>query len=179
MNGAPSCLAVGRVGEERSRRIRLRAVLAIAFALALVFGLGAGGRIALAKSAPVPALRSDAYEARVFALVNAERARRGLRRLSPSRCGEGFATRWADHIARDERLRHQSVRRVIATCSASRGAENIAAGVVTPERMVEMWMKSRGHRANILNPRLTHAGVGAARAPNGAWYGVQVFLGDR
>ena len=122
-------------------------------------------------------MRSSSYEARIFALVNDERAQRGLRRLSATRCGADFATRWADHLAHDGRLRHQAVQRVVGTCRARRGAENIAMGNVTPDRMVQLWMKSRSHRANILDPRLTHLGVGAEQAADGAWYGVQVFLG--
>ena len=39
-------------------------------------------------------------------------------------------------------------------------AENIAAGQQTPEAVVEAWMSSDGHRANILNPELKEIGVG-------------------
>ncbi|MGF1499060.1 MAG: CAP domain-containing protein [Elainellaceae cyanobacterium] len=39
-------------------------------------------------------------------------------------------------------------------------AENIAAGYATPEAVVEGWMNSPGHRANILNPTLKQLGVG-------------------
>ncbi|WP_367649686.1 CAP domain-containing protein [Paenibacillus sp. NEAU-GSW1] len=38
--------------------------------------------------------------------------------------------------------------------------ENIAAGQLTPEAVMESWMNSPGHRANILNPNFTHLGVG-------------------
>ncbi|ART78079.1 hypothetical protein B4U37_19440 [Sutcliffiella horikoshii] len=40
------------------------------------------------------------------------------------------------------------------------GAENIARGHVSPEQVVNAWMNSDGHRLNILNPDLTHIGVG-------------------
>lgn len=39
-------------------------------------------------------------------------------------------------------------------------AENIAAGYETPEVVMNAWMNSSGHRANILNPNYTHFGVG-------------------
>ena len=42
----------------------------------------------------------------------------------------------------------------------SRWAENIAAGYQTPEAVVQSWMNSTGHRANILNPDLQEIGVG-------------------
>lgn len=39
-------------------------------------------------------------------------------------------------------------------------AENIAAGYSTPQQVVEGWMKSDGHRANILNCSLRETGIG-------------------
>jgi len=39
-------------------------------------------------------------------------------------------------------------------------AENVAAGQPTPEAVMSAWMHSPGHRRNILDPRLTHLGVG-------------------
>ncbi|MEB3355325.1 MAG: CAP domain-containing protein [Synechococcales bacterium] len=39
-------------------------------------------------------------------------------------------------------------------------AENIAAGFSTPEGVVDGWMNSPGHRANILNPMLKEIGIG-------------------
>jgi uncharacterized protein YkwD len=41
-------------------------------------------------------------------------------------------------------------------------AENIAAGYPTPEAVVQGWMSSPGHRANLLNPRYTEIGIGLA-----------------
>lgn len=38
--------------------------------------------------------------------------------------------------------------------------ENIAAGQLTPEAVMNSWLNSPGHRANILNPNFTHLGVG-------------------
>ena len=38
--------------------------------------------------------------------------------------------------------------------------ENIARGQSTPQTVVNSWMNSSGHRANILNPLYTHIGVG-------------------
>lgn len=42
----------------------------------------------------------------------------------------------------------------------SRYAENIAAGYVTAKEVVDAWMTSEGHRANILNPNYIEIGVG-------------------
>lgn len=39
-------------------------------------------------------------------------------------------------------------------------AENIAAGYQTPKAVVQAWMGSSGHRANMLNPDVTEIGIG-------------------
>jgi uncharacterized protein YkwD len=46
-------------------------------------------------------------------------------------------------------------------------AENILMGEVTPEQTVELWMKSEGHRANILNPNFRSIGIGVAGVDGG------------
>ena len=57
---------------------------------------------------------------------------------------------------------------VLRGCAATRGAENLARGGVGPERVVGLWMASPAHRANLLDGRLTDAGVAATYA-GGAW----------
>ncbi|HEX7180983.1 MAG TPA: CAP domain-containing protein [Thermoanaerobaculia bacterium] len=41
-------------------------------------------------------------------------------------------------------------------------AENIAAGQVSVENVMEAWLHSSDHRRNLLDPRFTHTGVGIA-----------------
>ncbi|MEU6089839.1 CAP domain-containing protein [Streptomyces sp. NPDC047085] len=47
-------------------------------------------------------------------------------------------------------------------------AENVAAGQATAAGVVKAWMKSPGHRANILNCSLKHIGVGYVKASGSA-----------
>ncbi|WP_242664935.1 CAP domain-containing protein, partial [Geobacillus zalihae] len=44
--------------------------------------------------------------------------------------------------------------------SYTAAGENIAKGQRTPQEVVNAWMNSEGHRANILNKNFTHIGVG-------------------
>ncbi len=53
--------------------------------------------------------------------------------------------------------------------------ENIAYGFSSPEDVMDGWMNSEGHRANILDDRYTELGVAKAVAPNGTCYWVQLF----
>ena len=52
--------------------------------------------------------------------------------------------------------------------------ENIAKGYSTPKAVVDAWMNSPGHRANILNSFYTHIGVGYVASGN---YWTQMFKG--
>jgi len=52
-------------------------------------------------------------------------------------------------------------------------AENIAKGQKTPQEVVNAWMNSSGHRANILNKSYTHIGVGYVKSGN-IW--TQMFI---
>ena len=56
-------------------------------------------------------------------------------------------------------------------------AENIAASQSTPAAVVNVWMNSEGHRANILNSSLRKIGVGYARGGQYGTYWVQLFTG--
>lgn len=52
--------------------------------------------------------------------------------------------------------------------------ENIARGQRTPQEVVNAWMNSSGHRANILNSSFTEIGVGYVASGN---YWTQMFIG--
>lgn len=53
--------------------------------------------------------------------------------------------------------------------------ENIAWGQKTPEQVMNGWMNSEGHRANILNKNFTKIGVGYHQNASGTNYWTQLF----
>ena len=53
--------------------------------------------------------------------------------------------------------------------------ENLAVGYPRASDVVDGWMHSDGHRANILNPSFKLMGIGARKGHNGRWYIAQVF----
>ncbi|MBP3950219.1 cell wall-binding repeat-containing protein [Bacillus suaedae] len=58
-----------------------------------------------------------------------------------------------------------------------RAAENIAAGYTSASAVMEGWMNSPGHRANIMNKDLTHIGVGYYKGTNNyREYWTQMFI---
>jgi len=54
-------------------------------------------------------------------------------------------------------------------------AENIAMGQQSPEDVLGSWMRSSGHRANILNGSHRRIGVAAYRTGHGVIYWCQQF----
>jgi uncharacterized protein YkwD len=121
--------------------------------------------------APAPAAFSPyEFERRVLELTNEERGRYNLPPLAHHETLTYLARAHSIDMAVHENMSHtgsdgRNMRSRIedAGISWSRIAENVAAGQRTPEAVVEAWMNSPGHRANILDPTLTHLGVGLHR----------------
>jgi uncharacterized protein YkwD len=57
----------------------------------------------------------------------------------------------------------------------ARLAENVALGYLSAQTVVEGWMASKGHRANILQRDVEETGIGIARSSAGGLYYCQVF----
>lgn len=130
----------------------------------------------------VPSLDAtvSAYEKEVIRLVNKERTSRSL----PALKEDWQLSRVARYKSEDMRVKnyfsHTSptygspfeMMRSFGISYRSAG-ENIAKGQRTPEAVVEAWMNSPGHRANILNSSYTHIGVGYVKDGN-IW--TQMFI---
>ncbi len=144
----------------------------------------ATSRPAPGPAAPVPAARTaaaplhdDAYDRRVVTLVNAARAKAGRAPLAVSRCADRYAEQWSAHLTRGGQFAHRSdLGAVMRSCAGRSVGENIAYGNLTADQMMALWMRSPGHRANILNARFTHIGVGTSTTGAGRTYGTQNFL---
>ena len=126
-------------------------------------------------SAPVQAQTAERYADRARVVTNAKRADHGLVRLDRGRCVQRFAARQAERMARQQRIFHQDLDVVLRRCDLSAVAENVAYGYDSGRAVVRAWMRSPGHRQNILNPRYRALGVAARRGPDGELYSAQVF----
>lgn len=122
-----------------------------------------------------------AYEREVIRLVNAERTQRGLVPLTEN-WELSRVARWKSQDMKDARyFSHTSptygtpfqMIRAFGLSYRSAG-ENIAMGYATPAAVVEGWMNSAGHRANILNASYTQIGVGYVASGH---YWTQMFIG--
>lgn len=123
----------------------------------------------------------DAYASRVVELVNAERAKAGLSPLSIHTQTVGAAQTRAKEI--ETSFSHTrpngssfSTALTAAGVSFRASGENIAYGQKSPEQVMESWMNSSGHRANILNANFTSIGVGHYKNAAGVDYWTQLFI---
>ena len=120
------------------------------------------------------------YESEVIRLVNEIRVQRGLSRLTED---------W--ELSRVARIKSQDMKdnNYFSHTSPVYGspfqmmknfgisyksaAENIARGQATPQAVVNAWMNSSGHRANILNSSYNRIGVGYVESGK---YWTQMFI---
>lgn len=112
--------------------------------------------------------------------TNAYRAENGLAPLALHQSLTKVAQQKATDMAKNRYFSHTSPtlgspfdQMKAAGISYRRAAENIAMGQRSAEEVVDAWMKSPGHRANILDRNLTHIGIGYDA--NGRYW-VQQFI---
>lgn len=125
--------------------------------------------------------------AQVVDLVNQHRAALGLSQLAVSPTLQSAAVWKSRHMAYYGYLQHDDpappVARTVADRLAACGypigsvgwGENIAYGYSTAQSVMNAWLASPGHKANIENASFRAIGVGVARASNGAYYWTQDF----
>lgn len=119
------------------------------------------------------------YTQQVTDLVNAERSKAGLPALTmTAELNTAALTRAKETTISFSHTRPNgsSFSSVLTEngISYQSTGENIAWGQKTPEEVVNAWMNSEGHKANILNSSFTSIGVGCYEN-NGILYWVQLF----
>lgn len=121
----------------------------------------------------------------VLKLVNSERAKQGLKPLKLSSELTSIANTKAKDMANNNYFSHQSPTygspfQMLQKFGVSykTAGENIAAGQNSAQQVMQDWMNSSGHRANILNANYTELGVGYVNAKSSyGTYWVQLFIG--
>jgi uncharacterized YkwD family protein len=121
------------------------------------------------------------FEQQVVELTNQEREKQGLAPLKVDVELSKVAREKSADMARNNYFSHNSptygspfeMMNQFGISYRTAG-ENIAKGQRTPEEVVNAWMNSEGHRANILNANFTHIGVGYVEQGN-VW--TQMFIG--
>jgi uncharacterized protein YkwD len=110
-------------------------------------------------------------EARALQLVNAERAQAGVAPLQLSTAARSVARSWSIHMATAGLAHNPDLSgdlnragvRGWASCGENVGYSDDVDGAHA------LFMASPSHRANILDPRFTQAGIGVVHAAGRVW----------
>lgn len=123
----------------------------------------------------------NSFEKEVIRLTNIEREKNGLNPLQVDEKLSEVAREKSQDMATNRYFAHQSPKYgspfdMMKTFGVTYKAagENIARGQRSPEEVVNGWMNSPGHRANILNSSFSHIGVGFVEEGN---HWTQQFIG--
>lgn len=142
-------------------------------------GSGSAGHSGSAGSGSGTTAAQSDFAAQVVNLVNQERAKAGLKSLKSDTKLTSVAVAKAKDMYNNHYFDHNSptygspfdMMKQFGV-SYSYAGENIAQGQQNPQAVMNAWMNSSGHRANILNANYTSIGVAYY---NGEW--VQEFTG--
>lgn len=124
-------------------------------------------------------------ERKVLELVNEERVKHGLKKLykdpalalsyaATDHCKDMHLRNFFDHVNPDGETPADRIKKYDSNYRTV--GENIAKGQTTPEEVMESWMNSPGHRANILSENFHYIGIGVVRY-NGVYIWTQCFMG--
>ncbi|GAA2631908.1 CAP domain-containing protein [Streptomyces axinellae] len=117
-----------------------------------------------------------AAEREVLTLVNQERAKAGCQPVKADSGLAGLAQDFSEDMAGRGFFSHTDPDgrspwdRAEAAGVSDLGGENIARGQANARSVMDSWMNSPGHRANILNCDYRTLGVGAHFAEGGPWW---------
>jgi len=133
------------------------------------------------RSTTTPTKPPAGIAGQILTLVNAQRAKAGCKavaldpRLTAAAAGHAQDMATNDYFSHTSRDGRTLVDRITATGYPIPRSENIAAGQPTVAAVMDAWMGSAGHRANILD--CSTVAMGAARAQGGTYgiYWVQDF----
>ncbi|MER7464597.1 CAP domain-containing protein [Streptomyces sp. NPDC097981] len=128
------------------------------------------------KPAPAPADGHSAEEAAVLALVNQERAQAGCGPVRANPPLAALAGAFSKDMATRGFFAHTDPDgntpwdRATKAGLGGLGGENIARGQGDAQSVMNAWMNSPGHKANILNCEFRTLGVGVYFAADGPWW---------
>lgn len=139
---------------------RARAALAAAVVLLASACTGPGGPKAEPTATPSD---SGSYAAELERLVNEERTDAGLDPLVHDDCAAAGAQERATALVGQAELTHAPLTEVLTACGVERAGENLSSAAVPPREVVDAWLGSTGHLANIIDEGFTAGAVACAQ----------------
>ena len=117
----------------------------------------------------------------VFDRVNDEREERGLEPLGWNDALAEVARDWSVEMSEEGRISHQDIGELMRSDERLEGFAGVGENVFTSSGPVPAgtihagWMRSDGHRVNVLNPGWDRIGIGVVCAEDGSVWATQQF----
>lgn len=115
----------------------------------------------------------------ILQLVNAHRASIDKEPLAINNLATILAEEHTHYMIAQNDISHDNFdersNRLFAEENATRTGENVAYGQQSAKAVMEAWINSSGHRANIEGD-FTHIGIGVIKNGSGVYYFTQIFL---
>jgi uncharacterized protein YkwD len=175
---------------ERAQTVRRTCAIAVVVLLAGVAAVAAPPAQAVTNCTPSSSWGSNRADlaSQVVSLINTYRSSIGLSQLGISSTLAASSEWKSLHMAANGYFDHNDPAPPVSRtafqratdCGYSGGwwGENIAWGYATAQSVVNGWLGSAGHKANIENPNFTSTGVGVAANGSGQLYWTQSFGND-
>jgi len=124
-----------------------------------------------------PAITSTITQ-EILQLVNEHRQSVGKSVLSRNSTADNIAKEHTDYMISKSEISHDNFndrfQQLRQKVSAKGAGENVAAGYPTAKSVMDGWINSPGHKANI-EGNFTHIGIAAVKDAQGRYYYTQLF----
>jgi len=118
-------------------------------------------------------------EIEILELINSHRINIGLNPLNNHNTIKAVAYTHTDYMVEVDNVSHdnffQRKNSLVENASATKVSENVAYAFSSAESVVNAWLNSEGHRANIEGD-FTDFDVSAEQNANGKWYFTNIFI---
>ncbi len=134
----------------------------------------------------------SADEKTLLDLVNEARKKEKLQPLKANAVLKQIARLHSENMAKQEKMAHQLDGKSVGDRTTAADydyrvvRENLAAAegdadtpAPTPKEIHDKWMESKGHKANLLDDRVTEVGIAIVVSKKGTYYYTQVFATAR
>lgn len=132
------------------------------------------------ESMAIPAApAAKTIEIEILELINAHRITEGLAPLNNHDIIKAVAYTHTDYMVEVDNVSHdnfyQRKNSLIANASATKVSENVAYAFNSAESVVNAWLNSEGHKANIEGD-YTDFDISAEQNEEGKWYFTNIFI---
>ncbi|OEK08685.1 hypothetical protein A8C32_02750 [Flavivirga aquatica] len=124
-------------------------------------------------------IEAKAIETEILVLINDHRSALGLNSLQEMKIVKSVAFSHTDYMVDNEKISHDNFYTrsdyLKSNANAKKVSENVAYGYSSAKSVVDAWLRSEGHKANIEGD-YTNFDISAEKSEDGRWYYTNIFI---